>query len=71
MTSSRATGTDGIKVNPLEDFGPSVEKTTDAQMNAGITTIVEIICTRELGDPFRRDALRVPIRHLDKYKKFL
>ncbi len=28
------------------------------QMNEGKTTIIEVMCTRELGDPFRRDALK-------------
>ncbi|MFT5721006.1 MAG: sulfoacetaldehyde acetyltransferase, partial [Motiliproteus sp.] len=36
----------------------------------GVTTVIEIMCTRELGDPFRRDALSKPIRHLEKYKDF-
>ncbi len=26
--------------------------------------------TRELGDPLRRDALKKPVRLLDKYKAF-
>jgi hypothetical protein len=34
----------------------------------GKTCIVEIMCTRELGDPFRRDALSKPVRLLEKYK---
>ena len=34
----------------------------------GKTTILEMMVTRELGDPFRRDALALPVRHLDKYK---
>ena len=34
----------------------------------GKTTVIEIMCTRELGDPFRRDALSQPVRLLDKYK---
>ena len=37
-----------------------------AQRN-GKTTIVEMMCTRELGDPFRRDALKQPRRLLAKY----
>jgi sulfoacetaldehyde acetyltransferase len=40
-------------------------------MNAGVTTIIEIMCTKELGDPFRRDALSIPVRHLDKYKQYV
>jgi hypothetical protein len=27
--------------------------------------------TRELGDPFRRDALSMPVRCLDKYKAYV
>ena len=27
-----------------------------------------MMVTRELGDPFRRDALALPVRHLAKYK---
>ena len=30
-----------------------------------------MMCTRELGDPFRRDALRKPVRLLDKYKTYV
>ena len=41
------------------------------QMNHGKTTIIEIMCTRELGDPFRRDALSKPVRMLDKYKDYV
>ncbi len=33
-------------------------------------TVIEIMCTEELGDPFRRDALKKPHRLLDKYKDF-
>jgi sulfoacetaldehyde acetyltransferase len=29
------------------------------------------MCTRELGDPFRRDALSKPVRLLDKYQDFV
>jgi sulfoacetaldehyde acetyltransferase len=40
-------------------------------MKEGKTTVVEIMCTRELGDPFRRDALSKPVRLLEKYKDFV
>ena len=30
-----------------------------------------MMVTKELGDPFRRDALSKPVRHLAKYKKFV
>ena len=40
-------------------------------MNEGTTTVIEIMCTKELGDPFRKDALSKPVRHLDKYKDYV
>ena len=67
----RAMGTEGITVDKLEDVGPALEKAVDMQMNDGKTTVIEIMCTRELGDPFRRDALSKPVRHLPKYKDFV
>jgi sulfoacetaldehyde acetyltransferase len=66
-----AMGAEGVVVDRLEDVGPALKKAIDRQMNEGKTTIIEIMCTRELGDPFRRDALSKPIRHLDKYKDYV
>ncbi|AOY94572.1 sulfoacetaldehyde acetyltransferase [Cupriavidus sp. USMAA2-4] len=68
---ARAMGAEGIVVDRLEDVGPALQRAIDLQMNHGKTTIVEIMCTRELGDPFRRDALSRPVRLLDKYKDFV
>ncbi|WP_420799671.1 sulfoacetaldehyde acetyltransferase [Noviherbaspirillum saxi] len=67
----RAMGAEGIRVERLEEVGPALQKAIDLQMNHGKTTIVEIMCTRELGDPFRRDALSKPVRLLDKYKDYV
>jgi sulfoacetaldehyde acetyltransferase len=39
-----------------------------AAQREGKTTVLEMMVTRELGDPFRRDALSLPVRHLAKYK---
>jgi len=68
---ARAMGAEGITVDRIEDVGPALKKAIDAQMNEGKTTIIEIMCTRELGDPFRRDALSKPVRFLDKYKDYV
>jgi len=67
----RAMGAEGITVDRLEDVGPALQKAIDLQMNGRKTTVIEIMCTRELGDPFRRDALSKPVRFLDKYKDFV
>jgi sulfoacetaldehyde acetyltransferase len=66
-----AMGAQGVVVDKLEDVGPALKKAVDDQMNHGKTTVIEIMCTRELGDPFRRDALSKPVRFLDKYKDYV
>ncbi|WP_197285022.1 sulfoacetaldehyde acetyltransferase [Sciscionella sediminilitoris] len=64
-------GADGIVVEKLEEVGPALRKAVEAQMTKGRTTVVEIMCTRELGDPFRRDALSKPVRYLEKYSDYV
>lgn len=68
---ARSMGAEGVTVDRLEDVGPALKKAIDAQMNDRKTTVIEIMCTRELGDPFRRDALSKPVRFLDKYKDYV
>lgn len=68
---ARAMGAEGITVDSLADVGPALKKALDMQMNEGKTTVIEIMCTQELGDPFRRDALSTPVRFLDKYKDYV
>jgi sulfoacetaldehyde acetyltransferase len=62
-------GAEGVAIDRLGDVGEALEKACDAQKD-GKTTILEVMCTRELGDPFRRDALKKPVRLLDKYKEY-
>jgi len=68
---AKAMGAEGIVVDRLEDVGPALKKAVDLQMNEGKTCVIEIMCTRELGDPFRRDALAKPVRLLEKYKDYV
>ena len=67
---AKAMGAEGIVVDRLEDVGPALKRAIDAQMNDRKTTVIEIMCTRELGDPFRRDALSKPVRLLEKYRDY-
>ncbi len=67
---ARSMGAEGVTIDKLGDVGEALDKACDAQKN-GKTTIIEIMCTRELGDPFRRDALSKPVRLLDKYKDYV
>ena len=68
---ARSMGAEAITVDRIEDVGPALKRAVDMQMNEGKTCILEIMCTRELGDPFRRDALAKPVRLLDKYKDYV
>jgi sulfoacetaldehyde acetyltransferase len=68
---AQAMGAEAIVVDRLEDVGAALKKAVDLQMNAKKTCVIEILCTRELGDPFRRDALSKPVRHLEKYKDYV
>jgi len=64
---AQAMGAEGIRVEALSDVGPALRAAAAAQRE-GKTTVLEMMVTRELGDPFRRDALALPVRHLAKYK---
>ncbi len=67
----KAMGAEGVTVDQMDDVGSALKKAIDAQMNDGKTTVIEVMCNRELGDPFRRDALSKPVRHLAKYKDYV
>jgi sulfoacetaldehyde acetyltransferase len=67
---ARAFGCDGVSVERLTDVAPALRAAAAAQ-SAGRTTVLEMMVTQELGDPFRRDALSKPVRHLEKYQKFM
>jgi sulfoacetaldehyde acetyltransferase len=66
-TVARAMGAEGLTIDKVGDVGPALRAACAAQKQ-GKTTILEMMVTRELGDPFRRDALALPVRHLAKYQ---
>ena len=68
---AKSMGAEGIVVDRLEDVGAALKRAVDMQMNQRKTCVIEIMCTRELGDPFRRDALAKPVRLLSKYKDYV
>jgi len=68
---AKSMGAEGIVVDELDQVGPALKKAIDLQMKEGKTCVIEIMCTRELGDPFRRDALSKPVRFLEKYKDYV
>ncbi len=68
---AKTMGAEGVRVDKLDNVGAALTDAIAAQMNDGKTTIIEIMCTQELGDPFRKDALSRPVRYLDKYKDYV
>ncbi|MGZ5033595.1 MAG: sulfoacetaldehyde acetyltransferase [Usitatibacter sp.] len=67
---ARSLGAEGIAIERLSDVGPALAEACKRQ-GEGRTTVLEMMVTRELGDPFRRDALKKPVRLLEKYKKLV
>jgi len=61
-------GAVGIKCTNIDEVGSALQLGLKNQMESQKTTVIELITTRELGDPFRRDAMKLPKRLLDKYK---
>jgi sulfoacetaldehyde acetyltransferase len=66
---AQAFGCEGATVDKLSDVGPALQAAVQAQA-AGKCTVLEMMLTQELGDPFRRDALSKPVRHLEKYRAY-
>jgi sulfoacetaldehyde acetyltransferase len=66
---ARSLGAEGLTIEKLSDVGPALADACAAQ-SEGKTTVIEVMVTRELGDPFRRDALKLPKRLLPKYKAY-
>jgi sulfoacetaldehyde acetyltransferase len=67
---AKSFGCEGVVVDKVGDVGAALQDSVKRQAE-GKTTIIEMMVTKELGDPFRRDALSKPVRHLEKYKQFV
>ncbi len=61
---AKAMGGNGITVSDEDQVGDALREAVASNQ----CTIININLTRELGDPFRRDAFKQPKRILDKYK---
>ena len=56
---AEACGFKGITVNTQTELTEAIKEGCEAQNN-GITTFIEVILNQELGEPFRRDAMKKP-----------
>ena len=57
---AEACGFKGIKVNTQEELTEALQQSCKDQMQ-GITTFIEVMLNQELGEPFRRDAMKAPV----------
>lgn len=58
---AQACGLQGVQVTGMEELTDALAKAIDDQMNNGKTTFIEILLNQELGEPFRRDAMKKPV----------
>eukprot|EP00116_Pleurobrachia_bachei_P001106 sb/3461368/ len=63
---ARSMAAEGITCTHLDQVGDAL-RTASQNQRDGKTTVIEIMVTKELGDPFRRDAMKLPFRHLEKF----
>jgi sulfoacetaldehyde acetyltransferase len=53
-------GLKGVIVRTMEELTQNLRKACEDQ-DRGITTFIEVILNQELGEPFRRDAMKKPV----------
>jgi len=56
-----ACGLKGVTVKTMEETTKAIKQSCEDQKK-GITTFIEIILNQELGEPFRRDAMKKPVK---------
>ena len=61
---AEACGVRGVQVTSMEQLTQALAQAVDAQMS-GTTTFLEVILNQELGEPFRRDAMKAPVTVAD------
>ncbi|MGA0343647.1 MAG: sulfoacetaldehyde acetyltransferase [Arenicellales bacterium] len=56
-----ACGVKGVKAETMEGLTAALKTAIDEQMNKNVTTFIEVVLNQELGEPFRRDAMKAPV----------
>ena len=57
---AEACGFNGVMVHTQEELTEALQQSCKDQME-GITTFIEVMLNQELGEPFRRDAMKAPV----------
>ena len=58
---ANACGLKGVTVKTMEETTKAIKQSCEDQKK-GITTFIEVILNQELGEPFRRDAMKKPVQ---------
>ncbi len=58
---ARACGLQGVQARTMDELRAALSKAIDDQMTYGKTTLIEALINQELGEPFRRDAMKKPV----------
>jgi sulfoacetaldehyde acetyltransferase len=59
---AEACGLKGVRVMTQDELTDALNTAIREQVEDGITTLIEVLLNQELGDPFRRDAMKKPVR---------
>jgi sulfoacetaldehyde acetyltransferase len=54
-------GLKGVQVRTMAELTATLAAAVKAQMKENITTFIEVVLNQELGEPFRRDAMKTPV----------
>jgi len=58
---AQACGLQGVQARTMEGLRDALAKAIEDQMEHGRTTLIEALINQELGEPFRRDAMKKPV----------
>ena len=58
---AQACGVCGVQATSMDDLTGKLNEAIELQMTQGQTTFIEAILNQELGEPFRRDAMKAPV----------
>ncbi len=58
---AEACGVKGVRVQTMSELTDALGTAIKEQMNDGKTTFIEVMLNQELGEPFRRDAMKTPV----------
>ena len=58
---AKACGLQGVQARTMDELTAALDKAIDDQMKHGKTTLIEAMINQELGEPFRRDAMKKPV----------